>query len=62
MSPLKEGDSDYIKDPSPNDKVHCLVSVVPADTVSQMENAIFEKMKYVRKAAVQLGELLKDVI
>lgn len=61
-SPLSPADSDFVNEPSPNDKAHCLVSVVPANSISQMTNEVFQKMKNVWKEALRLGELLKDVI
>ncbi|XP_047658822.1 interferon-induced protein 44-like isoform X2 [Tachysurus fulvidraco] len=55
VSPLTDDDPDYIHEPSLNDKVHCLVSVVPANSISLMENEIIQKMKAVRKSALGLG-------
>lgn len=61
-SPLSHADPDFINDPNPNDKVHCLVSVVPADSITLMPNEVIQKMKNVRKEALSLGEWLKDAI
>ncbi|XP_060754520.1 interferon-induced protein 44-like [Neoarius graeffei] len=54
-SPLSHADPDFINDPNPNDKVHCLVSVVPADSITLMPNEVIQKMKNVRKEALSLG-------
>ncbi|MCI4393514.1 hypothetical protein PGIGA_G00158230 [Pangasianodon gigas] len=43
------------KNPTLSDKVHCLVCVLSADSVSRMENNVFEKMKQVRESASLLG-------
>lgn len=59
---LNEKNQNYIKDPSPNDKVHCLVSVVPADSISLMSKEVIDKMTSVRKIALDLGKLLEDII
>ncbi|XP_060716269.1 interferon-induced protein 44-like [Tachysurus vachellii] len=44
-------DPKYNKDPTLSDKVHCLVCVLPADSVSRMEDDNFAKMKRVRAHA-----------
>ncbi|XP_053532188.1 interferon-induced protein 44 [Ictalurus punctatus] len=54
-SPLIDSDPDFITEPRPDDKVHCLVSVVPAASISQMAEDVIQKMKTVRKKAVSLG-------
>ncbi|KAK2817760.1 hypothetical protein Q7C36_021693 [Tachysurus vachellii] len=48
-------DPKYNKDPTLSDKVHCLVCVLPADSVSRMEDDVFAKMKHVRAHASLLG-------
>ncbi|XP_047658829.1 interferon-induced protein 44-like [Tachysurus fulvidraco] len=53
--PLTDADPDYIHEPSLNDKVHCLVSVVDANSISSMKNEVIRKMKAVRKSAIRLG-------
>ncbi|XP_053333104.1 interferon-induced protein 44-like [Clarias gariepinus] len=53
-SPLTETDPDF-NDPGPNDKVHCLVSVVSASSISQMGNEVIQKMKMVRMAALRMN-------
>ncbi|KAI4893971.1 hypothetical protein NFI96_030056, partial [Prochilodus magdalenae] len=45
----------YNRSPSPRDKAHCLVSVLPADCVSMMEGRIFDKCTKVRDKAKELG-------
>ncbi|KAI4888383.1 hypothetical protein NFI96_003397 [Prochilodus magdalenae] len=46
----------YNRSPSPRDKAHCLVSVLPADCVSMMEGRIFDKCTKVRDKAKELEE------
>ncbi|KAK3530038.1 hypothetical protein QTP86_009959 [Hemibagrus guttatus] len=53
VTPLTDADPDYIHNPSLSDKVHCLVSVVPATSISQMEEVI-QKMRTVRKTTLRL--------
>ncbi|XP_047658814.1 interferon-induced protein 44-like isoform X2 [Tachysurus fulvidraco] len=55
VSPLTDDDPNYIHEPSLNDKVHCLVSVVSAMTISLMTNEMIQKMKAVRQSALGLG-------
>ncbi|XP_027027368.2 interferon-induced protein 44-like [Tachysurus fulvidraco] len=55
VSPLTTVDPDYVHEPSVNDKVHCLVSVVDANSISLMMNEMIQKMKAVRKSALGLG-------
>ncbi|KAI7810420.1 putative interferon-induced protein 44 [Triplophysa rosa] len=45
----------YNKNPSLKDKIHCLVSVLPADTVSLMKDDVIGQMRQVRKRARDLG-------
>ncbi|KAL7846091.1 hypothetical protein AOLI_G00242830 [Acnodon oligacanthus] len=54
ISPLCEEDRDFIREPTLQDKVHCLVSVVPANTISQMDSSTSQKMKYIRTKASNL--------
>ncbi|XP_030641307.1 interferon-induced protein 44-like [Chanos chanos] len=53
-SPLSEGNHGYKQNPSLTDKVHCLVSVLPADKISLMKDVIFEKMRTIREKARDL--------
>ncbi|XP_030641300.1 titin-like [Chanos chanos] len=48
-------DRDYNPNPSLTDKVHCLVSVVPANTISLIEDDVFKKMRAIREAASDMG-------
>uniref|UniRef100_A0A3P9BMF7 G domain-containing protein n=1 Tax=Maylandia zebra TaxID=106582 RepID=A0A3P9BMF7_9CICH len=50
-SPLPETNSSYNSFPTLDDKVHILVLVIPADTVSIMNDETVRKMKDVRSAA-----------
>ncbi|KAF4074927.1 hypothetical protein AMELA_G00228840 [Ameiurus melas] len=45
----------YKKNPTLSDKVHCLVCILPADSVSRMDDKFFEEMKHVRDRASLLG-------
>ncbi|XP_041633907.1 interferon-induced protein 44-like [Cheilinus undulatus] len=55
LSPLTEEDPGYNSNPSLDDKVHVLVSVVPADKVSLLSKEVVEKLKQVRDAANNLN-------
>ncbi|XP_060716956.1 interferon-induced protein 44-like [Tachysurus vachellii] len=44
----------YKKEPAFSDKVHCVVCILPADSVSRMDEDIFKKLKDVREHANQL--------
>ncbi|XP_053532123.1 interferon-induced protein 44-like isoform X2 [Ictalurus punctatus] len=46
---------EYKKNPTLYDKVHCLVSILSADSVSRMEDGVFVKMAEVRAAASEQG-------
>ncbi|CAK6984737.1 interferon-induced protein 44-like [Scomber scombrus] len=52
---LSEGDQYYNTTVNPNDKVHVLVCVIPADTVSQMREEVTKKTLEIRRAASDLG-------
>uniref|UniRef100_A0A8B9JH05 Ig-like domain-containing protein n=1 Tax=Astyanax mexicanus TaxID=7994 RepID=A0A8B9JH05_ASTMX len=54
-SPMSEDNKNYIEDPTMENKIHCLVSVVPADTIKLISESVIEKMRAVRKAASELG-------
>uniref|UniRef100_A0A3B4FDF5 Interferon-induced protein 44-like n=1 Tax=Pundamilia nyererei TaxID=303518 RepID=A0A3B4FDF5_9CICH len=54
-SPLPETNSSYNSFPTLDDKVHILVLVIPADTVSIMNDESVRKMKDVRSAARDKG-------
>ncbi|XP_060945505.1 interferon-induced protein 44-like [Limanda limanda] len=52
---LMEGDDGFNSDPTLEDKVHVLVCVVPADTVSRLSDEMVKKIREVRLAASELG-------
>ncbi|KAL7858815.1 hypothetical protein AOLI_G00189170 [Acnodon oligacanthus] len=54
-TPIPEDSDYYIKDPTLDDKIHCLVSVLPADKITITSNAVIEKMKIIRREASTLG-------
>ncbi|XP_030641296.1 interferon-induced protein 44-like [Chanos chanos] len=54
-SPLSEGDPGYNSSPSLKDKVHCLVSVLPADKISLIDDAVIKKMRKIREEASDMG-------
>ncbi|XP_072513394.1 interferon-induced protein 44 [Salminus brasiliensis] len=54
VSPLNEENLNYNSEPSLKDKVHCLVSVLPADNISLISEEVNQKMKYVREKARKL--------
>ncbi|XP_076609545.1 interferon-induced protein 44-like isoform X2 [Chaetodon auriga] len=53
--PLTESDLGYDPCPTLNEKVHVLVSVVPADTLSILSDEIKNKMKDIRRTASDMG-------
>ncbi|KAM9454448.1 interferon-induced protein 44-like [Clarias gariepinus] len=55
IKPIDKGDVKYNSDPSLNDKVHCLVSVLPADKISLMSDEVIKKMRDIREKARDLG-------
>uniref|UniRef100_A0AAR2KK85 G domain-containing protein n=1 Tax=Pygocentrus nattereri TaxID=42514 RepID=A0AAR2KK85_PYGNA len=50
-TPLTEGDRNYVSNPSPDDKVHCLVTIVSANSLSLMDQSVIKKMKTVKQQA-----------
>ncbi|XP_054474664.1 interferon-induced protein 44-like [Anoplopoma fimbria] len=54
VSSLSENDAFYNNSPNFNDKVHVLVCVVPADTVSQMKDETVRKIRDIRMEASEL--------
>ncbi|XP_072513141.1 interferon-induced protein 44-like [Salminus brasiliensis] len=55
VSPICNDDPFFIREPSLQDKVHCLVSVVPASAISRMDTGIIDKIGEVRSKASSLG-------
>ncbi|XP_053085933.1 interferon-induced protein 44 [Pangasianodon hypophthalmus] len=55
VKPIDKGDPKYISNPSLKDKVHCLVSVLPADRISLISHNVIKKMRAVREKARDLG-------
>ncbi|KAL7873906.1 hypothetical protein SRHO_G00048760 [Serrasalmus rhombeus] len=53
--PLPENSLYYLRDPGLNDQIHCLVNVIPADTISMIKDDYIKKMKEVREAASRMG-------
>ncbi|XP_036433702.1 uncharacterized protein LOC118812691 [Colossoma macropomum] len=54
-TPISEDSDHYIKDPMLNDKIHCLVSILPADKITIMSDGVIDKMRIIRRAASSLG-------
>ncbi|KAG9271219.1 interferon-induced protein 44-like [Astyanax mexicanus] len=54
-APIDEDNRYYILKPTLNDQIHCLVSVIPADKISLMDEEVIQKMKEIRAAASKLG-------
>uniref|UniRef100_A0A8C2PL64 Si:dkeyp-75b4.9 n=1 Tax=Cyprinus carpio TaxID=7962 RepID=A0A8C2PL64_CYPCA len=55
LSAITEDDPKYKRDPILKDRIHCLVAVLPASTVSQMHADIFGQIRAVREKARDLG-------
>ncbi|XP_072542683.1 interferon-induced protein 44-like [Salminus brasiliensis] len=54
-APIDKDNRHYILNPTLNDRIHCLVSVIPADKISLMSDEVIQKMKTIRAAASKLG-------
>ncbi|TWW54149.1 hypothetical protein D4764_0167770 [Takifugu flavidus] len=54
-SPLKEGDEGYNPSPTLQDRVHVLVSVIPADGAVMLSDVMVKKMRKIRRAASDMG-------
>ncbi|XP_073350749.1 interferon-induced protein 44-like isoform X1 [Pagrus major] len=54
-SRMQKGDQFYNPSPTLNDRVHVLVSVIPADRVSLLSQDVVKKMRDVRLAASEMG-------
>ncbi|KAK2850467.1 hypothetical protein Q7C36_009250 [Tachysurus vachellii] len=55
QTPLSESSFYYNKNPTLSDQMHCLVFVMPADTISTQDKKFLQKMKSVIKAASSMG-------
>lgn len=55
-SPITEGNPKYNENPSLNDRIHCLVAVIPANTVSQIQQSVIDQLRKNRQKARDLGE------
>ncbi|KAL7881335.1 hypothetical protein AOLI_G00081830 [Acnodon oligacanthus] len=55
QAPMCEDNKNYVRRPTLNDQIHCLVSVIAADKVTLMDNKVIQKMKIVRAEASKLG-------
>ncbi|XP_072542677.1 interferon-induced protein 44-like isoform X1 [Salminus brasiliensis] len=53
--PIDKDNKHYILNPTLNDKIHCLVSVIPADKISRMDDEVIQKMRNIRAEASKLG-------
>ncbi|KAL7846123.1 hypothetical protein AOLI_G00243150 [Acnodon oligacanthus] len=54
LAPITSDSPKYNRDPHPCHKVHCLVSILPADSISRMSDKVIDKMKTIRQKAAQL--------
>ncbi|XP_022530111.1 interferon-induced protein 44-like [Astyanax mexicanus] len=52
---ITENHQHYNQNPELQDKVHCLVTIIPADAVSRIDSKVIEKMKTVRQKARDLN-------
>ncbi|KAL7852979.1 hypothetical protein SRHO_G00187640 [Serrasalmus rhombeus] len=48
---IAKDDKRYNPSPSPGDRIHCLVSIVPADAISRLDDSVIDKMRTIRKKA-----------
>lgn len=53
---MSKEDKVYRQTPDLNDKVHVLVCVVPANTLSQIRDSTMQKIQEIRAVASRLGE------
>ncbi|XP_068192762.1 interferon-induced protein 44-like isoform X1 [Antennarius striatus] len=53
--PMKDSDPSYNACPTLEDKVHVLVSVIPASSLSILPEEVLKKMRDVRQAASEMG-------
>ncbi|KAL7886960.1 hypothetical protein AOLI_G00046810 [Acnodon oligacanthus] len=52
---LTDDNQYYVKNPSLSDKIHCLVNVIPADTISMIKDDFIQNMRKVREEASNMG-------
>ncbi|XP_075942287.1 interferon-induced protein 44-like [Anarhichas minor] len=55
IAQLQETDRDYISSPTLEDRVHVLVCVIPAGSVSLISEEVEKKLREVRQAATEMG-------
>ncbi|XP_036418099.1 interferon-induced protein 44-like isoform X2 [Colossoma macropomum] len=55
MGPITEDHPKYNHYPNLCDKVHCLVSVIPADNISRMSDKVIHKMWTIRQKAAEMN-------
>ncbi|KAI4900442.1 hypothetical protein NFI96_012705, partial [Prochilodus magdalenae] len=55
LAPITLDNPKYNKDPHPCEKVQCLVSILPADSISRMSDRVIDKMKTIQQKAAQFG-------
>ncbi|KAM9454360.1 interferon-induced protein 44-like isoform 2-T2 [Clarias gariepinus] len=53
-SPISPEKPEYQKNPTLCNKAHCLVTILPAESVSRMDKSVFNKMYFVREKASEL--------
>ena len=54
---MSKNDPGYNSSPTLGDKIHCLVSVLPADESFMVDKRIFDKMGAIREHASDLGKI-----
>ncbi|XP_027008210.2 interferon-induced protein 44-like [Tachysurus fulvidraco] len=55
QTPLSDSDLYYNKNPTLSDQMHCLVFIMPADTISNQDQKFLQKMNSVMKAASSMA-------
>ncbi|XP_073698771.1 interferon-induced protein 44-like [Garra rufa] len=55
FTPITQEDLKYNRNPTLKDRIHCLVAVLPANTVSMMEEVTLKQMRVVREKARDFG-------
>lgn len=54
--PCSDDDPEFIKEPTLDDRTHCLLSIIPANVLPIMEDEDFKKLKLIRKKASDIGK------